>query len=95
MTISGHSGGAVRATCVPATERFDSVVAVMPVSPGEYNHEGVIALHGEDFSGPFRESELSVASVRPTILYPMTNLFLLTQLMSPRLTTIQHDHTIF
>ena len=46
MAIGGHSGGAVRATCVQATERFDSVVAVMPVSPGEYTHEGVIALHG-------------------------------------------------
>ena len=95
MAIGGHSGGAVRATCVQATERFDSVVAVMPVSLGEYTHEGVIALHGEDFSGPFRESERCVASVSPTIHYPMTNLFLRTQVMSPRLTTIQHDHTIF
>ena len=77
MAIGGHSGGAVRATCVQATERFDSVVAVMPVSLGEYTHEGVIALHGEDFSGPFRESERCVASVSPTIHYPMTNLFLL------------------
>ena len=38
------------------------------MSPGEYNHEGVIALHGEDFSGPFRESERNVAEGRPDVL---------------------------
>ena len=38
------------------------------VSPGEYDHEGVIALHGEDFSGPCRESERNVAEGRPDVL---------------------------
>ena len=71
VAIGGHSGGAVRATYAQATEKFANVVAVIPVSPGEYDHEGVIALHGEDFLGPFRESERNVAEGRPdTLLRP-------------------------
>lgn len=61
IAIGGHSGGAVRATYAQSSERFDNVIAVIPVSPGEYNHDGVIALHGEDFLGPFRDSERNVA----------------------------------
>ena len=68
IAIGGHSGGAVRAAYAQATERFDNVVAVIPVSPGEYNHEGVIALHGEDFLGPFRESERNVTEGNPDVL---------------------------
>ena len=68
IAIGGHSGGAVRAAYAQATERFANVVAVIPVSPGEYDHEGIIALHGEDFSGPFRESERNVAEGRPDAL---------------------------
>ena len=68
IAIGGHSGGAVRATYAQANERFANVVAVMPVSPGEYNHEGVIALHGDDFLGPFRESERNLAEGRPDVL---------------------------
>ena len=68
IAIGGHSGGAVRATYAQANERFANVVAVMPVSPGEYNHEGVIALHGDEFLGPFRESERNVAEGRPDVL---------------------------
>ena len=44
IAIGGHSGGAVRATYAQATERFANVVAVIPVSPGEYDHEGINAL---------------------------------------------------
>ena len=51
IVIGGHSGGAVRAIYAQAKERFDNVVGVMAVSPGEYNHEGIIALHGEGFLG--------------------------------------------
>ena len=61
-------GGAVRATYAQAKERFDNVVAVMAVSPAEYHHEGVIVLHGEDFSGPFRESERNVSEGRSEVL---------------------------
>ena len=68
IAIGGHSGGAVRATYAQAAEQFDNVVAVIPVSPGEYNHEGVVALHGEAFAGPFRDSERNVAEGRPDVL---------------------------
>ena len=65
ITIGGHSGGAVRAIYAQARERFDDVVSVIAVSPGEYDHEGIITLHGEDFSEPFRDSERKVAENRP------------------------------
>ena len=68
IAIGGHSGGAVRATYAQATERFDNVAAVIAVSPGEYDHEGVTALHGESFSGPFRESERNIAEGQPDVL---------------------------
>ena len=53
IAIGGHSGGAVRATYAQATERFANVVAVIPVSPGEYDHEGIIALHERTSQGRF------------------------------------------
>ena len=68
IAIGGHSGGAVRATYAQATERFADVEAVIPVSPGEYNHEGVIALHGEDFLRPFRESERNITEGKTDVL---------------------------
>ena len=68
IAIGGHSGGAVRATYAQAKEQFADVVAVIPVSPGEYDHEGVIALHGEDFSGPFEDAERNAAEGRPEVL---------------------------
>ena len=68
IAIGGHSGGAVRAAYAQAAERFADVVAIIPVSPGEYNHEGVTALHGEDFLRPFRESERNVAEGNPDVL---------------------------
>ena len=68
IAIGGHSGGAVRATYAQAKERFANVVAVIPASPGEYDHEGVIALHGEDFLSPFRDSERNVAEGNPDAL---------------------------
>ena len=68
IAIGGHSGGAVRATYAQASEKFDNVVAVIPVSPGEYNHEGVIALHGEDFLRPFHESERNISEGNPDVL---------------------------
>ena len=33
-----------------------------------YDHAGVIALHGESFSGPFRESERNIAEGQPDVL---------------------------
>ncbi len=68
IAIGGHSGGAVRATYAQASESFDNVVALISVSPGEYDHQGIIALHGEDFLNPFRNSELNVAEGNPDVL---------------------------
>ena len=68
IVIGGHSGGAVRAIYAQAKERFDNVVGVMAVSPGEYNHEGIIALHGEDFLEPFRLAEQRVSEGRQSEL---------------------------
>ena len=68
IAIGGHSGGAVRAAYAQATERFADVMAVIPVSPGEYDHEGIIALHGEDFTAPFREAERNIAEGNPDAL---------------------------
>ena len=65
IAIGGHSGGAVRATYAQATEHFENVAAVVSVSPGEYNHEQVVNVHGEDFSGPYRESEKNIAKGNP------------------------------
>ena len=71
IAIGGHSGGAVRAAYAQASEKFPDVVAVIPVSPGEYDHEGIIALHGDDFAEPFRVCERNVAEGRPdTLLRP-------------------------
>lgn len=60
IAIGGHSGGAVRATYAQATEKFANVEAVIAVSPGEYDHEGIIKLHGDGFSAPFQESVRNV-----------------------------------
>lgn len=68
IAIGGHSGGAVRAAYAQSSERFDNVIAVIPVSPGEYDHQGIIALHGADFLAPFRESELNVTEGNPDVL---------------------------
>ena len=71
IAIGGHSGGAVRATYAQAKERFANVAAVISVSPGEYDHEGIVALHGDDFLTPFRDSERNIAEGRPdTLLRP-------------------------
>ena len=71
IAVGGHSGGAVRATYAQASEHYANVSAVVSVSPGEYNHQKVAALHGDDFSGPYRQSERDIAEGRPdTFLRP-------------------------
>ena len=67
IAIGGHSGGAVRSVYAQATERFEDVVAVVPVSPGEYDHEGIIALHKAAFTSPFQEAQAHVAAGRPDV----------------------------
>ena len=49
VAIGGHSGGAVRAAYAQSKERYPEVAAILPVSPGEYNHEGLIDLHADEF----------------------------------------------
>ena len=53
LAIGGHSGGAVRATYSQSKERYDGVVGIIPVSPGEYNHEGIIDLHADEFTDAY------------------------------------------
>ncbi len=50
VAIGGHSGGAVRAVYAQSQERYQSVAGVIAVSPGEYNHDGIHALHPGAFS---------------------------------------------
>ncbi len=71
IAVGGHSGGAVRATYAQASEHYADVAAVVSVSPGEYNHEKVAALHEDDFLGPYRQSERDIAEGRlDTLLRP-------------------------
>ncbi|GIT53261.1 MAG: hypothetical protein Ct9H300mP16_04210 [Pseudomonadota bacterium] len=42
--LGGHSGGAVRAVYAQPHGQFDEVSAVLAVSPGEYDHAGLISL---------------------------------------------------
>ncbi|MQG73252.1 MAG: alpha/beta fold hydrolase [SAR202 cluster bacterium] len=65
IAIGGHSGGAVRAVYTQATTPSPNVVAVISVSPGEYDHEGIIALHNEAFTGPYQQATKNVASGSP------------------------------
>ena len=53
LVIGGHSGGAVRAAYAQSKERYDGVVGIIPVSPGEYNHEGLIELHADEFTSAY------------------------------------------
>ena len=32
---------------------YDGVVGIIPVSPGEYNHEGIIDLHADEFTNAY------------------------------------------
>ena len=73
VVIGGHSGGAVRATYAQSKERYPGVVGVIPVSPGEYNHEGIIQLHADEFTDAYSwcveqvESGSPDAYIRPGI----------------------------
>ena len=56
VAIGGHSGGAVRAAYAQARERFPEVAAIISVSPGEYDHEGLIDLHADEFTNAYQWS---------------------------------------
>ena len=73
VVIGGHSGGAVRAAYAQSKERYPGVVGIIPVSPGEYNHEGLIDLHADEFTNAYSwcieqvESGSPDAYIRPGI----------------------------
>ncbi len=67
IAISGHSGGAVRAVYAQAKEHFTAVNAVVSVSPGEYQHHGVIEVCGETFEKLYREAQASVDKGQPDV----------------------------
>ena len=65
VAVSGHSGGAVRAVYAQATERFAGVNAVVAVSGGEYDHQGLIDTFGDAFETLYRQAQTSVADGQP------------------------------
>ena len=65
IVIGGHSGGAVRSVYAQAKEKFPEVVAVLPVSPGEYNYEGLKELHPDNFLRVYHDATHEVAEGRP------------------------------
>ena len=71
LAVGGHSGGAVRGVYSQAMERFEGVTAVVAVSPGEYEHAGLIGLHADEFTDAFAYAEQEMAAGRPdTLLRP-------------------------
>ena len=66
VVIGGHSGGAVRATYAQSKENYPGVVGIIPVSPGEYNHEGIIELHADEFTDAYSWCVEQVESARRT-----------------------------
>ena len=65
IVIGGHSGGAVRSVYAQAKEQYPGVVAVLPVSPGEYNYEGLKELHPDNFLRVYHDATHEVAEGRP------------------------------
>ncbi|MBM4415871.1 MAG: alpha/beta hydrolase [Chloroflexi bacterium] len=65
IAIAGHSGGAVRAVYTQATASLDDVRAVLAVSPGEYDHDGLRALHEPLFAETYARAERLVAAGEP------------------------------
>lgn len=71
VALAGHSGGAVRAVYAQSKEHFEGVGAVVAVSPGEYNHQGLVGLHGEAFADSYRQAREHLAQGRPDVyLHP-------------------------
>lgn len=65
IVIGGHSGGAVRAVYARAMQKFDEVVAVVSVSPGEYHHDTLVELHGDAFLNAYNLSLEQVENGNP------------------------------
>jgi len=67
VALGGHSGGAVRAVYAQSTAHFEDVAAVVAVSPGEYNHRGLIDLHGDAFVNTYSQAQAHVAQGQPEV----------------------------
>jgi hypothetical protein len=67
IALGGHSGGAVRAVYARSMAQFDDAAAVIAVSPGEYNHQGLIELHGEMFVNTYQQAQMHVAQGQPDV----------------------------
>jgi pimeloyl-ACP methyl ester carboxylesterase len=67
MALGGHSGGAVRAVYAQSTAHFEDVAAVVAVSPGEYNHKGLIDLHGDAFVHTYSQAQTHVTQGQPEV----------------------------
>jgi hypothetical protein len=65
IAIAGHSGGAVRAVYTQATAPLAEVRAVLAVSPGEYDHAGLRALHEPVFAETYARAQALVAAGEP------------------------------
>ena len=78
VAIGGHSGGAVRAAYAQSKQHFPGVAGIIPVSPGEYNHQGLIDLHADEFTDAWAwcleqvESGNPDAYIRPGIPWGST-----------------------
>lgn len=65
IAVSGHSGGAVRAVYAQAKEQFAGVHAVVSISPGEYQHEGIAEVCGEAFEQLYHQAQAFVDEGQP------------------------------
>ncbi len=65
IALAGHSGGAVRAVYAQSKAHFADVEAVIAVSPGEYDHQGLVDLHGEAFVDLYTEAQTRLSQGQP------------------------------
>lgn len=67
IALAGHSGGAVRAVYAQSKRHFEDIEAVIAISPGEYNHQGLIDLHGEVFVDTYQQAQSLLDQGQPDV----------------------------
>lgn len=65
IVLGGHSGGAVRVTYAQSKVAHPNVKALIPISPGEYNHNELCRLHGDLFHEAFTFAEQAILDGNP------------------------------
>ena len=65
IVLGGHSGGAVRVTYAQSKVTHPNVKALIPISPGEYNHKELYRLHGDLFHEAFAFAEQAIVEGNP------------------------------